>query len=266
MHKDLALKIREGAYDVGILFTNSLSSSWFFFVGGVKRRIGYRNQFRNLLLTDAIEKPNEKMHHVDLYKHLLTSLSIPVSRSLPHLFLTQEEIDYMRDVLTSFGVEKGKKIVAINPGAAYGSAKCWPEERFKELAHVLSFEDIFIVFIGDVKTDKIVKNICQGLPSNVINLSLRTNLRELLALLKIANLLITNDSGPMHMALSVNTPIIALFGSTDSSLTGPYQSPAIILDKKAPCSPCFKRTCPIDFKCMKEISVKEVLEKARGYV
>ena len=155
-------------------------------------------------------------------------------------------------------------MIGINPGAAYGSAKCWPPERFKALALRLLLEkETYVVFFGDASTASLVKEICQGLPDTAINLAGVTSLRELACLIKDCDLLITNDSGPMHMGAAFDTPMIALFGSTDDRLTGPYGQETAVINKRVSCSPCFKRVCPIDFRCMKQIGVEEVAERAQ---
>ena len=100
----------------------------------------------------------------------------------------------------------------------------------------------------------------------MINLAGQTNLRELLALIKICVFFLTNDSGPMHIADSLEVPLLALFGSTSPVATGPYRQKSNIIQKKVPCSPCFKRVCPIDFPCMKKIEVDEVTEAILGRI
>ena len=114
------------------------------------------------------------------------------------------------------------RLVGINPGAAYGSAKCWLPERFRQVTEkLLKHENIQIVYFGDSVTQPLVKEICQGLPSRVINLAGVTTLRQLASLIKLCDVLLTNDSGPMHIAAAVGTPLVALFGSTNEIATGP---------------------------------------------
>lgn len=100
----------------------------------------------------------------------------------------------------------------------------------------------------------------------MIDLAGVTSLRELACLIKVCDVLITNDSGPMHIAAAFGRPLVALFGSTDEELTGPYGYKESVIRKKVSCSPCFKRTCPIDFRCMTQISVDEVVEKVLSHV
>lgn len=259
-------KIREGKYDIGILLTNSFSSAWWFWQGDVKRIVGYSNSFRNFFLDDALKRP-QKMHQVDVYKGLLKPLGMEKSKTAPRLFVTQKEVEESKKLLYQRGYVEGKKLIGINIGASYGSAKCWPVERFYDLAQkLLKKEDVYLVFFGDVASMDLVKKISASLPKRAMNIAGVTNLRELACLIKDCDLLITNDSGPMHIADAFQTPLIALFGSTDEELTGPYGQARNVIHKHVSCSPCFKRVCPIDFRCMKEISVDEVLEKAKNWL
>ena len=255
-------KILEGKYDIGILLTNSFSSAWWFWQGNVKRKIGFSNTFRNLILNDVVQRPKQ-MHQVDLYKHLLKPLGIKNSKTVPRLFVTQNEIEESKKLLYQRGYVEGKPLIGFNVGASFGSAKCWPVENFQKLAQkFLKIEDVYLVFFGDVSSLELVKEICSPLPQRAINIAGVTDLRELACLIKDCHLLITNDSGPMHIAAAFQTPLIALFGSTDETITGPYGQPKSVIHKHVSCSPCFKRVCPIDFRCMKEISVEEVWNKA----
>ncbi len=260
--RNITRKIETGKFDTAILLTNSFSSAWWCWQGKIERRIGYPAYFRSLILTDVVSWPKEKIHQVDLYKRLLEPLGIPHSDTQPRLYVSKKEVAASKELLYQRGYIDGKKLIGINPGATYGSAKCWPAERFRELALELS-KDAFVVFFGDTATSKMVREICQGLPENVLNLAGVTTLRELACIIKDCNLLITNDSGPMHIASAFNTPLVALFGSTDEIVTGPYGKPDAVINKHASCSPCLKRVCPIDFRCMKEISVREVAAKAK---
>ncbi|MDE3047963.1 MAG: glycosyltransferase family 9 protein, partial [Verrucomicrobiota bacterium] len=126
--------------------------------------------------------------------------------------------------------------------------------------------DAYVVFFGDASTAMLVKEISHGLPERVIDLAGVTSLRELACIIKDCTVLVTNDSGPMHIGAALGVPLVALFGSTDEELTGPYGQMEGVIHKKVKCSPCFKRVCPIDFPCMKGITVDEVVEKVMAYV
>ena len=261
--RDIIEKLRAGKYDLGILLTNSFSSAWWFWQGRIGRRLGYSGNWRSLLLTDRMEPPENKLHQVEYYKHLLQPLGIPISETAPKLYFTEKEIADSKELLYQRGYTAGAPLIGINPGARYGTAKCWPPERFKALAlRFLQDPAAYVVFFGDAASIKLVKEICTGLPDRIINLAGVTNLRELSCLIEDCHVLVTNDSGPMHIGVAMKTPIVALFGSTDEVTTGPYGQKGATINKHVSCSPCFKRTCPTDFRCMQQIEVEEVAAKA----
>ena len=264
-HRNIVEKIRDGRFDVGILLTNSFSSAWFFRLGQVKRRIGFAKHWRSFLLTDPLKMPQKgEEHEVLTYKKLLAPLGIEMSTTAPQLFIRPEELVASRKLLVQQGYNVKNVLIGINVGAAYGSAKCWPIERFREVANrLLKDERVSVLFFGDATTAALVREICFGLPKRALNLAGITTLRELVCLIQDCRILLTNDSGPMHIAAALKVPLVALFGSTDERATGPYGQPEAVIHKHPSCSPCFKRECPIDFRCMKEISVDEVVEKVR---
>ncbi len=257
-----SLKQRE--FDLGILLTNSFSSAWWFFLGGVGNRLGYRTNMRGFLLNKAVPFPETKetQHLVLTYKMLLAPLGIPLSDTPPKLYVSSEELAHAKNMLSRLHVDLEKDIlIGINPGAAYGSAKCWLPERFEELTvKLLENPKIRIVYFGDPAGAPLVDQICLNKPDRVINLAGKTSLRELVALIKCCSIFLTNDSGPMHIADALGIPLVALFGSTSDVKTGPY-SKGTVIHKHVECSPCYQRVCPIDFKCMKRIEVQEVYQE-----
>lgn len=264
-HGGVVEPLKQGHYDLGILLTNSFSSAWFFWRGQVKNRVGYATHQRSLLLNYPVPFPEnkEKQHLVITYKMLLTPLGIPLSDTSPELFITSEEKKEIQDSLVHFGVTKDSITVGINPGAAYGSAKCWLPERFKEVAKKLTEDPrVVVLFVGDKSGAPMINEICDGLSERVINLAGKTTLRELIGFIQASQVFLTNDSGPMHIASALGVPLVALFGSTSDITTGPYKG-GIVIHKRAACSPCYRRECPIDFRCMTEISVGEVVQAIR---
>lgn len=261
--RDLLHPIKHGEYDLGVLLTNSFSSAWWFWRGGVKNRIGYADHLRSFLLNKAVCYPPtvKSQHLVTTYKMLLEPLGIPLSATSPQLYLSQEEKDSARAWLQKYDISKDSITIGINPGAAYGSAKCWLPERFKELTfQLLNDPRVRILYFGDSASAPLVHSICNGMPEQVINLAGKTSIRELMALIYCCSVFLTNDSGPMHMAAALKVPLLALFGSTSDVRTSPYGWGKWI-HKHAPCSPCHLRTCPIDFRCMKDIQVEEVYQE-----
>lgn len=261
-HRNIIEKMKNGKYDIGILLTNSFSSAWLFWQGHIPRRIGFVAHMRSLLLTDPLPFPasRQRQHLTRTYKALLSPLGIQESETAPTLYITDEEKAAATEFLKHCGTLPGECIIGINPTAAYGAAKCWPPERFRILALKLaqSKEKPKIIFFGSNDQIPSIKEICRDLPPSVINAAGGTTLRELMALIAACSLLVTNDSGPMHIADAFNVPVIALFGSTDPIVTGPYRGQGKVIAKNVPCAPCFKRTCPIDFRCMTQITVDEV--------
>jgi heptosyltransferase-2 len=265
-NRDLVARLRAAEYDLGILLPNSFSSAWWFWQGGVCQRLGYRGHWRRFLLTKALKEPVhiETQHLVLTYKMLLEPLGISLSGSRPRIHLLPKEVEAARELLARQGVPAEAKLIGINPGAAFGTAKCWLPERFRAVTELLLKDSRnYIIYFGDPTGAPLVKSICSGLPERVINLAGGTNLRELVALIQLCDVLLTNDSGPMHIAAAVETPLVALFGSTSDVKTGPYGQ-AIVIHKHVPCSPCYKKVCPIDFPCMTQISVEEVYQKIQS--
>lgn len=257
---DLIRELRKGEYDTGILTTNSFSSAWWFWRGLVKRRIGFEGRGRSLLLTDAIPFPKTRndQHLVKTYKELLKPFDIQVSNTLPRLIVTEEEKKGALNLLCQEGYKNGK-LIGINPGAAYGSAKCWLPDRFRELAKSLIHAGCHVIFFGDSTQRKMVDEITENLGPNLINLAGKTTLRELMAYISLLNVMVANDSGPMHMAYALKIPVVALFGPTSEKISGPLGMSETV-HKHVECSPCFKRTCPIDHRCMTRIETKEVFD------
>lgn len=242
--------------DLAILTPNSFSSAWQLFKSRAKQRIGFANEWRSFLLTKALPFPKERgrEHLVTTYKRLL---DLPDDKTRPQLFVTTQERAEAKKRLKSLGLTS--PLLGINATAAYGPAKCWLPERFKEVAQEFSRE-YSVVFFGDTASREQIDSICEGL--KVVNLAGKTTLRELIALLACCDLFLTNDSGPMHLAAALEIPLVALFGSTNEVATGPYEWGRVI-HKHVPCSPCYRRTCPIDFPCMKKIEVDEVIQALR---
>lgn len=263
-HFEIVEDLRKGSYDLGVLLTNSLSSAWWFWRGNVKNRIGYAANLRSILLNKAVPFPKnlETQHLVQTYKMLLDPLGLPKSDTVPKLYLAPKEIQEAQELLQRLDIDIARHtLIGINPGAAYGSAKCWLPDRFEELTRrLIEDKNVRIIYFGDNAGAPLVTNICSHFNEGVYNLAGKTSLRELMALINCCSAFLTNDSGPMHIAAALNTPLLALFGSTNEVKTGPSPHGEVI-HKHVECSPCYKRVCPIDFRCMKRIEVDEVYNK-----
>src|SRR5437016_4627565 len=210
--------------------------------------------------------PPHTSHHIHQYLRLVAALGAIAEPMPPYLEVTREEIVAVQQ---RFSLAGDVPWSGLNPGAEYGPAKRWPPDRFIAAATQTqkTTNCRWLIFGGpsDVQlATELSESLTRDFPSAPpLNLAGKTSLRELCALLKICRVLLTNDTGPMHVAAAVGTPVVAVFGSTSPELTGPglpVVSTNHLLHSNAACSPCFRRRCPIDFRCMTGISVARVVE------
>ncbi len=224
----------------------------------------------------AAANPPLTAHHIHQYLHLAAALGANPEPLPPRLVITPEVIDR---VIARLKLDPAQPWFGLNASAEYGPAKRWPEERFTEAAIQIQRRAkcrwlIFGLWSEAEPCLRIATNIYRATEDefgrdevarnpHVINLAGATNLRELCAALKLCRVLLTNDSGPMHVAAALGTPVVVPFGSTSPGLTGPGlpgDPRHTSLRAGVPCSPCFLRTCPIDFRCMTGISIESVVE------
>jgi heptosyltransferase-2 len=290
------------SFDLGLILPNSPRSALEFWVAGIPRRIGYAKPWRSWMLTEriavrsghvtmhkrsrreikqlvrsekkeAIKEISAVSHQIYDYLHLTSVLGANSDPVAPHLFISDEEVEacekrWLADArdkgLTPSG-ERPVTFLGVNPAAAYGPAKRWPVENFAAVVREVSrrIQDCVWLAVGGKEDAKLCEQIAASGGGHVLNLAGKTSLRELMALLKLCRVLLTNDSGPMHIAAALGTRVVVAFGSTAPELTGPgltNDSQHYLLKADAPCSPCFRRTCPIDLRCMRGISVPSMVE------
>jgi heptosyltransferase II len=260
----LAQEINRGAYDVAVNFPHSLDSAWIFFLSRIPKRIGYASEGRGVMLTDRlrINSARKEEHQVPFFFHLLEPLGIrETARPEKNPMLLQPDRHYQEQAearLQALGVGPSDFLVGLAPGAVYGSAKCWPFDRFEWLAERLIKDwPAKVIFLGS-QSDTLAGFFTQNTP--VHNLLGMTPLGEALALIQKCRLMICNDSGLMHAAAALNIPLVALFGSTNLDRTGPWGGISRVIKKDFPCSPCLKKVCGEPRTCMEAISVDEVWE------
>lgn len=280
----VAKRLREQKFDLGIAFPNSVRSGLELRLARIPKRIGYSAGLRNLLLNKVISRrkdavpmhkkseaeiqrdcdstrnfhPPKAAHHIYDYLGIVAAVGASPEPLAPNIVVTDNEAASAR---ARFNISKDDLLFGLNPGAEYGPAKRWLKKRFASVAAKLQMKHQarWIIFGGAADRevcDWIAEQIGMLSPDRKpINVTAQTSLRELAALLKTCRLVLTNDTGPMHLANAVGTPVVVPFGSTSSELTGPIFGAAKILQTRAGCSPCFRRECPIDFRCMKSIDV-----------
>jgi heptosyltransferase-2 len=204
-------------------------------------------------------------HQIHEYLHLAAALGANPETLPPQLFVAPEEIEAAR---IKFGLDKiSNPIFGLNPGAEYGPAKRWPVENFIAVAKEIRQRTncVWILFGGksDASLTAQIAAAVHDSQFTIHDLSGKTSLRELMSLLKLCRVLLTNDTGPMHVAAALGTPVVVPFGSTAPELTGPGlpgDARNYLLKSGVPCSPCFLRECPIDFRCMNGIGVGQVVD------
>lgn len=267
--KRSAQKIKKLEFDLGVLFTNSFSSALLFYLARIPQRWGYAKDGRGILLTKgaALREQEESSHQVKYYLGLISRLGLktyPPKLSLP---LAQEEKRKAKEMLLSQNIDLRQPLIILNPGASYGSAKRWLPKKFAELAILLQErKKADILITGSEDDTRLAEAISSSMVKKPLDLTGKTDLRLLAGLISFADLFITNDSGPMHMANALKTPLVAIFGPTDPLLTGPFQEPATVIKNNVPCWPCSYRECPFDHRCMMKIDAEEVFLACQKYL
>jgi lipopolysaccharide heptosyltransferase II len=260
---------RAGRFDTVVDLQGLLRSALLGWISGAPVRIGFANgrEGSPWFYTKRVPVPSPSMHAVDRY--LLTAKYLgadpsevkPSDFPLPHDTQAEAQIEVL---LAAAGIQAGATLVAMNPSARW-ETKRWPLESFAAVGDRLQQDGTArVVLIGGRDERYVGKQMMRAMRTAPIDLMGETMLKELIALLRRARLLITNDSGPMHLAAAVGTPVIALFGPTDPSRTGPYGAGHTVLRSGVLCSPCFSRRCTnaVELECLTSIRPENVIEAA----
>ena len=264
----MAGELRRRDFDSAILFQNAFDAGLLAFLAGIPHRAGYATDGRRLLLSRAVPVTEEvlRLHHAEYYLHLVEKLGIrrPEKPAL-RLQVTGEERATMAARLSALGAPTGRTILGINPGATYGSAKRWYPDRFAAVADALSEEwGASVVLMGSVPEMPLSAEIEAAMRRKPVNLAGKTTVRELMALLALCGFLVTNDSGPMHIAAALGVPLVAIFGPTDWRTTSPWTRRARIVRVDVDCSPCMRRECDRGHECMLGVTAEMVIDASRG--
>jgi len=266
----LAAQLYERKFDVALLLQNAFDAAWLAWRAKITERIGYARDGRSFMLTKAVAVPregeipaHEKFYYLELVRRAGWLGRLPEVPWI-ELRISNEKRDRAEEFLIAAGVQPGRKRIAVGAGASYGSAKCWPPERFAEALNKLTdANDADVILFGTAGEAAVSSAILAGLRQPAIDLTGKTPIAQLPALLSRCNLFIGNDSGAMHVAAAVGLPIVAIFGPTDPNGTAPVTLKCSVVQEKTYCSPCFLRRCPTDHRCMKAVTPAMVEAAAR---
>jgi heptosyltransferase II len=241
----VAQKIKS-RFEVAILFPNSPRTGLEVWLAGIPRRVGYRRPWRDFFLNQFIPEPKDSgpvsHHHAQIYLQIANQIGADMEEALP--------------MIPRIGAEP--RTVGLCPGAEYGPAKRWP--YFGEAAKILTekYQLNWLIF-GTARERELAEDVARQIGPAANNLTGKTSLAGLIQELQRCQLLLTNDTGTMHLAAHLGVPTVAIFGSTEPALTGPIGQGHVVIRHQVECSPCFLRTCPIDFRCMERVKVAEVV-------
>ena len=247
-------------YDAVWVLPNSLKSALTPWLAGIPRRVGFTGESRYGLINvrHTLDKAALPLM-VERFAQLAERPGAPLPRPVPYPVLRSTPTEQQK-TLADLAMPRPEKLVAFCPGAEYGPAKRWPAAHFAELARQLAGEGYAIWLFGSPKDRAVAEEIAALAPGLTRNLCGTTSLAQAIDLLALADLVVCNDSGLMHVAAAVDRPIVALYGSSSPGFTPPLSDRAQIISLQLDCSPCFKRDCPLGhLDCLKQLTPAQVL-------
>jgi heptosyltransferase-2 len=274
--RSVARQIREWRrhrFDLALLFQNAFEAALIARAASVPLRIGYATDGRRALLTHPLPLPawREERHEIFYYLNIVAELerllygasTIEDREPQFNLVVSEERKKRAREFLSERGVDLSRQLVALCPGSTNSRAKRWPAERYAGLAdRFIEEAGANVLLIGSADELDVSLEVEARMRRAPFMLTGRTNLAEAVAILSLADVLITNDTGPAHIASALNRPTLVIFGPTDPRTTRPFSSVAEIIRRPPDCAPCMLRDCPIDHRCMTAISTEEVFTRA----
>lgn len=272
-HGELALRkryelgkaLRGRRYHQAIILPNSFKSALVPFFARIPVRTGFVGEMRWGLVNDARSLDKQALPlMVERFAALAEAKGHPLARPIPKAHLVSNEKS-ARGVLDQLSLSTDKPVAAFCVGAEYGPAKRWPAEHFAGLAQALAGEGYAVWLVGSAKDKEIGARIERKSGGTAINLCGKTTLSDAINLLGSASLVVSNDSGLMHVAAALGKPMIALYGSSSPGFTPPISDNARVLSLNLSCSPCFKRECPLGhFNCMMQLTPDRVLQEVHA--
>lgn len=261
----LGRMLKKNRYDEAYILPNSFKSALVPFFAGIPKRVGWCGEARFGLLT-SLRFLNKKDYPLMVQR--FSALAYPAHASpgkiirRPKITVSSQQVDA---TLAQFNLNRDElaqqQIMAVCPGAEFGPSKRWPETHFAKLIELLSKQGWTIWVFGSEKDKSICENIIKQSRTVCVNFTGKTNLEQAIDLLSVVQGVVTNDSGLMHVACALDKPVVAIYGSTSTGFTPPLGEKLKVLQLSLPCSPCFKRVCPlVHHKCMQDIQPEFVSE------
>jgi heptosyltransferase-2 len=256
----LGRQLAQNQYDLAIVLPNSWKSALIPWFAGIPFRRGYVGECRWGLLNQAF-RLNKRLLTMTVQRFVALGLpdseALPPHYEVPRLSISQQQ---QQQIQQDFQLDRSKPVLALCPGAEYGPAKRWPIEHFAELARLVIREGWQVWLLGSEKDQAVAQQIAQDAGEYCRNFAGETSLGQAVDLLSLANQVVSNDSGLMHVAAALGKPLVALYGSSDPGFTPPLNAEARVLNRQLACSPCFKRECPLGHtECLSGITPEQVM-------
>jgi len=261
--------LRRDSYDMVLELQGLLRSGLYAALTGCPVRVGFDDgrEGSSWFYSRRVKVSNDAVHAVDRCLDLVRRIGVTIASTpafpVPDVKKQQEWVD---DLWRRNQIRDGEAVCIVHPSARWPT-KRWPAQCFAQLADRLIVQErTRVMIVGSAAEASQIEQMSRQMSQPAINLAGQTDLLQLAALLRRSNLLVSNDSGPMHLAAAVGTPVVAIFGPTDPSRVGPYGAGHLVLRKETDCSRCTRRACIRDALCMKAIGVGEVFEAVRAVV
>jgi lipopolysaccharide heptosyltransferase II len=261
---------KQRSFDLALLFQNAFEAAAISYLARVPQRIGYDTERRGFLLTQPVAVPSWKneRHEIFYYLNLVAELEQALlgqsqrEASEPHfqIAVPAQQREKIRKMLAA-DTETDKPLALLCPGSVNSRAKRWPAERYAALADHLAESGTTVALIGSPGELEVSKQVARLAKRPVLLLTGKTSVAEVTALISVADVLVTNDTGPAHIGAAVGTPTLVIFGPTNPLTTRPYDRAGEIIRHPPDCAPCMLRDCPIDHRCMTAITPEEVFAR-----
>jgi len=264
---------KQREFDLAVLFQNAFEAAAISFMARVPRRVGYATERRAFLLTDAVAVPEWKneRHEIFYYLNLVAELEKILTGTSPEssvpdfaISVNDNQKREAQRLLIERQADHRKPLVLLCPGSVNSRAKRWPAERFAALADQFADTGATVALIGAAGELDVSKTVAAMTQRPPLVLTGQTSVSEVMALISIADVLITNDTGPAHIGAAVGTPTLVIFGPTNPLTTHPFGPAGQIIRQPPDCAPCMLRDCPIDHRCMTAIGPREVFDRAQS--